>query len=133
MLDIQTKLGDIKFSPDIVNKIAAEALNEFGDDVNILNFKGRYKNAVPGLASKMNLYDEEAGGIESEETSDGIMIKVYVVIRFGISIRKITSGIIDRIYEDFEKTMGVPPAKVTVAVTGVQSKNTGRRYIEVSR
>ena len=133
MLDIQTKLGDIKFSPGIINGIIVDSLADFGDDVYMMNYKGRYMDAVPGIAPKLNLYNDESGGIELEETENGIKIKVYIVVRFGLSIGTLTSDIIDRISENFEKTMGEKPENVTIAVSGVFSKIIGRRYIEVCR
>ena len=40
--------------------------------VDILNYKGKYKNMMPWLASRMNIYKEETGGIQVEETEDGM-------------------------------------------------------------
>lgn len=133
MLDIETKFGDIHFSQNVINRIVTNALEECGSKAELMHYKGKYMNVVPGLASKMNLYDGESGGIQFEKTEDGLEIRVYIIVRFGVSIKKITAQIIDRIYTDAEKILGEKPKKVTVTVTGTLSKNIAKRHIEVSR
>jgi len=132
MFDIDTKLGHIHFSHSIINKIVIEAVEKCDGKAQIYNYKGKYMNVVPDLASRINLYDEEVGSIEVTDTEESIRIKVYVVLQFGASIRKTTASIIKYIYEHTEKIMGVKPEKVTVVVTGILSKNIARRHIEVS-
>ena len=63
MFDIETKLGEIHFPASTINRIVMEAVESCGDKVDILNYKGKYKNMMPWLASRMNIYKEEAGGI----------------------------------------------------------------------
>ena len=133
MFDIETKLGEIRIPNNIINRIITESVDSCEGKAVIHKYKGKYKNMFPDIASKMNLYDEEAGGIEVTETESGMEIKVYVVIRFGNSIKNVTENIIDSIYENMEKIMGIRPAKVTVVVTGTLSKNIAKRHIEVSR
>lgn len=133
MFDFETKLGDIRFSQSVINKIVMNAVEDSGGKALLHNFKGKYMNVVPGIASKINLYDEEAGSIEVIQTEAGLEIKIYVVLRFGTSIKNITGEIIDRIYEYTERILEQKPAKVTVVVTGILSKNIARRHIEVSK
>ncbi len=133
MFDIETKLGDIHFSSNIINKIAEKAVEGCGGKVMLHNYKGALKDVMPVWASKMNLYDESAAGVEFTKLDDGYTMKLYVVLKFGTSIKAVTSEIIDSIYENAEKILGEKPKKVTVVVTGVVSKNIAKRHIEVSR
>lgn len=133
MFDFETNLGQIHFSQSVIHKIVTEAVERCGGKVEILNYKGKYMNVVPGIASRMNLYDEEAGGIQVKEGEEGVIITVYVVIRFGTSIKETTGRIIDYIYEYMEKIMASKPESVKVVVTGTLSKNIAKRHIEVSR
>ena len=133
MLDMETKFGNIIFSQNVINRIVMNALERCDGKAEIMNYKGKYKNVVPGLASKMNLYDEESGSIQINRTDEGIEITVCIVVRFGVSIRNITGQIIDSIYDDMEKILREKPKKVTVIVTGTLSKNIAKRHIEVSR
>lgn len=135
MFDVETKIGNIYFSKDILNRIIHEAVARCDGKVELNNYKGKYMNMVPGLASKMkmNMYSEEAGGVEIKELEEGLEICVYIVVKFGTSIKRVTNIIIDFIYENVEKITGHKPNKVTVIVTGTSSKNIARRHIEVSR
>jgi len=133
MFDIETKLGDIHFSSNIINKIAEKAVDSCGGKVMLHNYKGALKDVMPVWASKMNLYDDSAASVEITRLGESYMMKVYVVIKFGASIKAVTSAIIDSIYENAEIILGKKPEKVTVVVTGVASKNIAKRHIEVSR
>lgn len=133
MFDIETKLGDIHFSSNIVNKIAEKAVESCGGKAMLHNYKSALKDVMPIMASKMNLYDESVASVEVTNSDDGYSMKVYVVIKFGASIKAVTKEIIDSIYDNAEVIIGHKPEKVTVVVTGVVSKNIAKRHIEVSR
>ena len=133
MLNIETKFGDIRFSANIINRIVEKAVEGCDNKVMLHNYKGALKDVMPGWASKMNLYDESAGSVEVINSEDGFILKIYVVIKFGTSIKAVTSQILDSIYEDCERILGQQPKHVTVNVTGVMSKNIAKRNIEISR
>lgn len=117
MFDIETKLGKIHFSQNIMNRIISNAVESCKGKVMLQNYRG-------GI---------NAGSVEFIQHDDGYELKVYIVIRFGTSIKQMTSQIINNIYENTEKIIGQKPQKVTVMVTGVLSRNIARRNIEVSR
>ena len=133
MFDISTKLGEIRFSQGIVNKIVMKAAEEYGGKVILHNYKGKYMDMMPGLASKINLYDETSGSVDFFQNDEGYTIKAYLVLKFGTSIKMVTEGMIDSIYENAEKILGEKPQLVTIVVTGILSKNIAKRHIEVSR
>ena len=56
MFDIETKLGEIHFPASTINRIVMEAVESCGDKVDILNYKGKYKNIMPWLSCRMNIY-----------------------------------------------------------------------------
>ncbi len=133
MFGIETNIGTIRISHTVINKIAAEAVYTCGGKAELLNYKGKYKNVVPGIASKMNLYDADPSSVEVIDTEESIEVKIYIGLRFGSSIKETTAQIIDYMYEHVEAIMGRKPDKVTVVVTAMLSKNIARRHIEVSR
>lgn len=133
MIKKKTKFGDIHFSQNVINRIVINAIQSCNGKAELNNYRGKYKNMVPGLASRMNLYDEGAGGIQLSKEDEGMNITVYIIVRFGVSIKSITKKIIDYIYEYMEKILNEKPKKVTVIVTGTLSKNIAKRHIEVSR
>ena len=99
MLNMETKLGDIRFSPGIIGVLVVDSIEPFSGKAELLNYRGRYQSVASGLASRMNLCDEDAGSMRVEDTDEGVDITVYITVRFGVSIKKITEGIIDNIYE----------------------------------
>lgn len=133
MFDIETKLGEIRFSQGIINKIVMKAAEAYDGKVILHNYKGKYMDMMPGLASKINLYDESTGSVEFTQKDDGYTLKVYIVLKFGTSIKMVTEGMIDSIYENAEKILGKRPEMVTIVVTGILSKNIAKRHIEVSK
>lgn len=117
MFDIETKMGKIHFSQSIVSKIAAKAVEDCRGKALLQNYKG-------GI---------NAASVELIRHEEDYELKIYIVIKFGTSIKQTTSQIIDSIYENTEKILGKKPQKVTVIVTGVMSRNIAKRNIEVSR
>ncbi|NLD18789.1 MAG: Asp23/Gls24 family envelope stress response protein [Clostridiales bacterium] len=133
MFELKTKLGEINFSQNAINKIVVAAVEQCDGKAGLMNFKGKYVSNVTGIASMMNLYDEESESIQFREDEDGLELEIYIVVHFGISIKKITEKIIDYIYKNIEEMLEIKPQKVTVLVTGVMSKNIAKRHVEVSR
>ena len=133
MFDIETKLGDIHFSSNIINKIVEKAIESCDGKVMLHNYKGALKDVMPVMASKINLFDDNAASIEMINLDGEYAMKIFVVIKFGASIKAVTSKIIDSIYENTETILGKKPQNITVIVTGVASKNIAKRHIEVSR
>lgn len=117
MFDIETKLGDIRFSQSIINKIAENAVAGCDGKAILQNYKG-------GI---------NAPNVEFIEDEEGFFLKIYIVMKFGASIKKTTSDIIDSVYENAEKILPAVPKNVTIIITGVLSKNIAKRHIEVSR
>ncbi len=117
MFDIETKMGNIHFSQHIVSRIVENAVDCCKGKVFLNNYRG-------GL---------NAPAVEFIESEDGFELKVYIVLKFGASIKENTTEIINSIYENTETILGRKPLKVTVIITGVLSKNIAKRHIEVSR
>ena len=133
MFDIETKLGKIHFSSNIINKIVDKAVEDCDGKVILHNYKGGIMDVMPGWASKMNLYDESVSSVEVRNVTGGYIVKLYVMIKFGTSIKAVTTKILDSIYENTDKILGQKPKHVNVVITGVVSKNIAKRHIEVGR
>ena len=120
MLEIKTNLGDIRFSKNVMLKIVEDAISLCDGSVYLCNYKGKYKNVM--RSSEEMIF---------AETPEGVEITIFVVVRFGTSIKQNSRKIIDYIYDNVEKVMGERPQKVTMIVTGVQSREIARRYIVI--
>lgn len=132
MFELETKWGKIRFSKNVIVRICTEAVRSTDGKAAILNFKGRHKTR-PDLFNAPREIRPDSGDLIVEETEEGLVITMYLVLRFGASINGTVEHIIDRIYEQVESVMGEPPAKVNVTVTGTASRDIARRHIEFSR
>ena len=120
MLERSNDLGDIRFSKNVITRIAEDAAEYCENNVSIFNYRGKYKPAMPGA------------NIIYTETPDGIEITVNVVIRFGASISECARKMLDYMYKAIESVMGTRPEKITIVVTGIQSREIARRHIEIT-
>ncbi len=135
MLKIKTDLGEIRFSTNVIKKIVTDAVHELDGKVYIYHHKGKYQNAVSGIGSRMSLYNGDWGDPGSIEVSDdevGLDITVYVVVKFGTSIRSSCISILQYIDQNVEKVMGAKASTIRVIVTGVESNQIARRHLEYS-
>ncbi len=101
-------------------EIIDHAIDDCHGKVSLQNYKGKYATVVP------------TSSVEFTETEEGTDIVIYVVLKFGASIDYYTKYLLNRLYDDIESIMGERPRSVKVVVTGVQSKNIGKRHIEIT-
>jgi len=131
MFEISNELGQIHFSKNVIYRICHDAAENCDGEVRIQNYKGRYQTKRPGLLTPRTAsIEEEGGAIEIQEADNGITIKVYIVVRFGVSISGAANTMIDHIYREVESVFGQKPLSVTVVVTGTASKTIAKRNIE---
>lgn len=123
MYQIKNKMGTVSLNKNIIGHIVIEAISEFPNKVFLCNQKGKMLSHDPRNTSMMDIvFDEEH-----------FTVKLYILLRFGTSIKTVTNKIIDNIYEDIQSTLGMCPRKVTIVVAGIVSKQIVKRNIEVSR
>ena len=120
MLEINTKLGDIRFSRNVIKRIINDAVDKTEGRVYLHRYRGKIN--MPATSN-----------VEILDKQEGLEITLYVVIKFGSSIRKNARAVVDYIYDKVESVMGEKPGKVTMIITGVESKDIARRNIEISR
>ena len=136
MLEIKTEIGDIRFSKNVIKKIVTDAVHEFDGKVYIYHYRGKYKNAMNGIGSRMVLYNGDRGdpgSIDVDDTDTGLRITVYIVVKFGTSIRSTCIDIINYVFDNVKSIMGEEPEIVKVIVTGIESNEVAKRNIEYSR
>ena len=63
--------------------------------------------------------------------NQGLDIRVYVIVKFGVSIRNVTSTLINSIQESVRENTGLEANSIAIAITGTFSKNVAKRNIEV--
>lgn len=133
MFELKTDWGEIRFSRNVIYRIVTNAVESCRGDATIMNYKGKKQRRFPGFFSRLTPKSVESGDIQLEETPEGLKITVYVVIRFGASLRKTVEQIITGIYEGAEEVLDLDLSKVTVVVTGTASRDIARRHLVFSR
>lgn len=113
-------MGDIRFSKSVIERIIEDAAASCGGNVAVFNFKSKYMTVIP---NNHFTFKESSGGVE---------ITVYIVVRFGASIKKYAKRMMDYIYDTVEKVMGERPKSVKIIVTGVRSREIAKRHIEIT-
>ena len=92
MFEISNELGQIHFSRNVIFRICQDGADKTGD-ARIQNYKGRYTAKKPGLLNAFSSGDEDPDAIEIEETELGLVITVYIVVHFGVSISTTANAI----------------------------------------
>lgn len=119
MIEISTETGEIVFSENAVKSVIKGAVDASDGKAYIYRYRSRYMPMLPAITI--------------EEGDEGYDIVVYIVVRFGTSISKVSNKILDNIYKNLESAFNIVPDSVKVIVTGVQSKDIARRNIEFIR
>jgi uncharacterized alkaline shock family protein YloU len=123
---VEAKDGSISIDKSVVGKIIAKAVEQFNGKVLISNHRGR----VAGFAAKIGVADD-ISYMEINLGKNGLDIRFYILIRFGTSINRVTEQLISTIKKNTEEITGLEVNSVAVVVTGMVSKQTARRNIEV--
>ncbi|QOX62802.1 Asp23/Gls24 family envelope stress response protein [Anoxybacterium hadale] len=123
---VEARDGSISIDKNVVGKIIAKAVEQFGGKVLISNHRGR----VAGFAAKIGVADD-ISYMEINLGKNGLDIRFYILIRFGTSINRVTEQLISTVKKNTEEITGLEVNSVAVVVTGMVSKQTARRNIEV--
>lgn len=124
---LETMNGTISIDKTVVGKIIAEAVGQFKGKVLISNHKGK---VVSGLVAKLGVMDD-TNSMEINLEKNGLDIRFFILIRFGTSINRVTEQLIEEIKKNTEEITGLDVNSIAVVVTGMISKHTVRRNIEV--
>ena len=125
----ETSYGTIKIGTYAIGALIVKIVDSFHGQIHLSNKKGR-------MVAWMNKISDSADIDNMEISFDAqgrLDIVVYVIIRFGQSISRLTNELLDQIEEQTTLLTGSQPHSLSVVVTGMLSKNIARRHIEVSR
>ncbi len=123
---LETINGAISVDKAVIGRIIADAVGQFKGKVLISNHKGK---VVSGFAAKLGV--EDINYMEISLENDSLDIRFFILIRFGTSINKVTEQLIGTIKKNIEEITGLEVNSLAVVVTGMVSKHTARRNIEI--
>ena len=122
--NIDTEYGSIGINKTIITQMVTEAVDAYSGKAWLGNAK-----AVFNIFS-----NDESSNIDIVWDDEGIYINIFLIIKFGTSISRVTNGIIDYIEKNIKVTFGDIPHKIRILVTGIESKQQViKRDIEVVR
>ena len=127
MITVDTELGTIKVAKSVIGNIIVDVIDSFDGRVILSNSRGKVPKQ---LAYKLSQKDESSE-ISMELTEEGLNIGVFVVLKFGTSIKETTEKMISDIRNNIKDMTGMEINDLTVTVTGVLSKKLAPRHIEV--
>ncbi len=125
----ETEYGTISITKAVIGKIITEAVDRLSGKVYICNQKGKIIN---NLFSRLGYFDD-ASNIEINYGPMGLDIRLYIVVRFGTSITKVTNQLIDEIETNIREFTSIELNSVSVVVAGTLSRQIKKRHIEVKR
>lgn len=122
--NIDTEYGSIGINKSIITQMVTDAVDAYSGKAWLGNAK-----AVFNIFS-----NDESSNIDIVWDDEEIYINIFLIIKFGTSISRVTNGIIDYIEKNIKVTFGDVPSKIRILVTGIESKQQViKRDIEVVR
>ena len=122
--NIDTEYGSIGINKSIITQMVTDAVDAYSGKARLGNAKAVF-----------NIFSiDESSNIDIVWDDEGIYINIFLIIKFGTSISRVTNGIIDYIEKNIKVTFGDIPHKIRILVTGIESKQQViKRDIEVVR
>ncbi len=125
----KTDLGTVTLSDNIIAEILSDVFQEasYSNRIWLSTRRGRM------ITKMLYLSDSELKrSIDCTFDEQGrVRLRFSVVVQFGISIRRVTRIIADRVAERIEEALGFPPSVITIEIAGVRSRQMARRNTKV--
>ena len=125
----KTEFGTVTLSDDIFAEILSDVFEKApcGNRIWLSTRRGRTITKVIYLSDtdlKRSIY----WGFDEQGR---VSLRFSVVVRFGISIRRVTRIISDMVAERIGEILGSPPSVITIEIAGVRSRQMARRNTKV--
>lgn len=127
MIILENEMGKIELPKSVIGSIVIEVVESFDGKVILSDSKGR----VHKLAYKLGAM-EEANNIEIEGNENGIDLRVYAILRFGVSIKETANQLINELRSAIKEASGITVDNISIVVKGMMSKKIAPRNIEVT-
>ncbi|GMB07685.1 putative alkaline shock family protein YloU [Thermolongibacillus altinsuensis] len=106
-------LGKVEIAPEVIEVIAGIAASEIEG---VAQMRGNFAAGVVERLGKKN----HGKGVKVDLTDQGIIIDVYCVMNFGVSIPNVSQKIQENIRQALLNMTGLEASEVNVHVVGVQ-------------
>ena len=126
MFKYYTKTGKIGFDDSVFARIAIETAEKMGNAVIFTNAKGKPVRIGREGDEKLNFI-----GVKLGEEKNTVNMEIYVILKFGTSISRMSQEFARRLRAEVKSVTGVRVDKIRIVVKGVRSKNTVKRELEI--
>ncbi len=109
-------LGKIEIAPEVIEVIAGIAASEVEG---VSQMRGSFATGVVERLGKKN----HGKGVKVELAEEGIIIDVYCIMKFGVSIPTVAQKIQDNIRQALLNMTALEADEVNVHIVGVQFEN----------
>ncbi|MCA1054779.1 Asp23/Gls24 family envelope stress response protein [Rossellomorea aquimaris] len=109
-------LGKIEIAPEVIEVIAGIAASEVEG---VSQMRGSFATGVVERLGKKN----HGKGVKVELAEEGIIIDVYCIMKFGVSIPTVAQKIQDNIRQALSNMTALDADEVNVHIVGVQFEN----------
>jgi len=119
--------GTVNINESVICQVIEETVeSEFAGRVWISSKKSQSSSFMTKLGAK-----EVTDDIEMYLENGQLYLKMFVILKFGISIKKTTTELIQRLKQTIADNAVMPVKEITLIVNGVVSKQIARRNIEI--
>ena len=123
---VKTEYGVVSYGNPLFYKTIDDALAPFKGEVFLANYRGAFMDALVEAKQFTWLAERHVSA-----SSKGVFIKIFVMIKFGVSISKTTSAILNSIASELTSIYELPIDDIEIVVTGVISKKVAKRDIHI--
>lgn len=118
LLDVSddTSLGKVEIAPEVIEIMTGIAASEVDG---LSSMRGNFASGVVERFGKKT----HGKGVKVELTNDGILIDLYVVLQFGVSIPEVAQKLQTNIRQTIENMTALEIAEINIHVGGIQTEN----------
>jgi uncharacterized alkaline shock family protein YloU len=113
-IKVDNNLGSINITKDVIANIAGSSAIECYGLVGMAT-----RSATSGI---VNLLKREnlSRGVKIEESEEGLIIDLFVIVQFGTKISVVAENIIDKVKYNVENQTGLKVKKVNINIEGMK-------------
>ena len=113
-IKVETDLGSVNITKDVIANIAGSSAIECYGLVGMATRSTT--SGIVNLLKKENL----SKGVKIEETDEGLLIDLFVIVQFGTKISVVAENIIEQVRYNVENQTGLKVKKVNVNIEGMK-------------
>ena len=128
-LERSTEYGKIKLNDNIFSKAVLAAVSKTEGKVFCASERGKILGGIDQKVSPGEL----ASNIIISEDAKHYLLKFFVIMSFGASIKKNCTEVLDNLEKQIRIMFPDKGCKIILKIVGVKSKNIAKRNIEIVR